>query len=37
VASLDGRPIGAARGPGPLTKRVTEAFDALARSTGTPF
>jgi len=37
VASLDGRPIGAARGPGPLTKRLTEAFDALARSTGTPF
>jgi branched-chain amino acid aminotransferase len=37
VASLDGRPIGAARGPGALTKRLTEAFDALARSTGTPF
>jgi branched-chain amino acid aminotransferase len=37
VASLDGRPIGAGRGPGALTKRLTEAFDALARSTGTPF
>jgi branched-chain amino acid aminotransferase len=37
VASLDGRPIGAARGPGPLTKRLMEAFDAFARSTGTPF
>ena len=37
VASLDGRPIGAARGPGPLTKRLLEAFEALTRSTGTPF
>lgn len=37
VASLDGRPIGAARGAGALTKRLTEAFDARARSTGTPF
>jgi len=37
VASLDGRPIGGGRGAGPLTKRLVEAFDALARSTGTPF
>lgn len=37
VASLDGRPIGAARGPGPVTKRLIESFDALVRSTGTPF
>ena len=37
VARLDGRPIGAARGAGPLTKRLVEAFDARARSTGTPF
>jgi branched-chain amino acid aminotransferase len=35
VASLDGRRIGA--GPGPLTKRISEAFDARTRETGTPF
>lgn len=35
VASLDGRRLGVC--PGPLTKRVLEAFDALTRSTGTPF
>lgn len=35
VASLDGRALGAC--PGPVTKRILEAFDALTRSTGTPF
>jgi branched-chain amino acid aminotransferase len=35
VASLDGRRIGG--GPGALTKRLAEAFDARCRSTGTPF
>jgi branched-chain amino acid aminotransferase len=35
VSSLDGRGLGAC--PGPLTKRIVEAFDALTRSTGTPF
>jgi branched-chain amino acid aminotransferase len=34
VASLDGQPIGA--GPGPVTKHVRDAFERLARSTGTP-
>ena len=35
VSSLDGRPLGTC--PGPLTKRLCEAFDARTRSTGTPF
>jgi branched-chain amino acid aminotransferase len=33
VASLDGQPIGA--GPGPVTRRIRDAFERLARSTGT--
>jgi branched-chain amino acid aminotransferase len=35
VASLDGRRIGSC--PGPLTKRLSEAFDARTGRTGTPF
>jgi hypothetical protein len=35
VSSLDGRPLGSC--PGPVTKRIVEAFDARTRSTGTPF
>lgn len=35
VRSLDGQPIGQAT-PGPLTKRLTDAFFEYARSTGTP-
>jgi branched-chain amino acid aminotransferase len=35
VASLDGQRIGS--GPGPVTKRVSEAFDARTRQGGTPF
>jgi branched-chain amino acid aminotransferase len=35
VASLDGRRIGA--GPGSLTKRLVEAFEARTATTGTPF
>ncbi|MEN8183455.1 MAG: aminotransferase class IV, partial [Myxococcota bacterium] len=34
VGSLDGQPIG--RGPGPVTRRLTEAFDAFAPGAGTP-
>lgn len=35
VGSLDGRPIGA--GPGAITKRLMEAYDARVRGSGTPF
>jgi branched-chain amino acid aminotransferase len=35
VSSLDGRSLGTC--PGPVTKRIVEAFDALTRSTGAPF
>jgi len=35
VSFLDGRSLGTC--PGPVTKRIVEAFDALTRSTGTPF
>jgi branched-chain amino acid aminotransferase len=35
VGSLDERPIGA--GPGPLTKRLLEAYDRRVRSEGVPF
>lgn len=35
IRSLDGQPIGEAT-PGPVTKRLTEAFFELARSTGVP-
>jgi branched-chain amino acid aminotransferase len=35
VGSLDGQAIGAG-GPGPVTKRIRDAFERLARSTGTP-
>jgi len=35
IRSLDGQTIGEAT-PGPLTRRITEAFFALARRTGTP-
>jgi branched-chain amino acid aminotransferase len=38
VRSLDGRPIGLGDtgAPGPVTKKLTEAFFAFARSQGTP-
>jgi branched-chain amino acid aminotransferase len=35
VGSLDGRPIGA--GPGPVTKRLADAYEKRVRSEGTPF
>jgi len=35
LTKLDGRPIGTGK-PGHLTKRTSEAFEKLARSTGTP-
>lgn len=35
VASLDGRTVGTGE-PGPITKKLIEAFHALTRSTGTP-
>jgi branched-chain amino acid aminotransferase len=35
VAALDGRPIGDGR-PGPITRRLTEAFHALVRHEGEP-
>jgi branched-chain amino acid aminotransferase len=35
VSSLDGRSLGTC--PGPVTKRVIDAFDAFTRSGGTPF
>ena len=34
-SSLDGRSLGTC--PGPVTKRVIDAFDAFTRSGGTPF
>ena len=35
LTTADGRPIGDGR-PGPLTRRLTEAFHALVRSEGDP-
>ena len=35
VSSLDGRSLGTC--PGPVTKRMVDAFDAFTRSGGTPF
>jgi branched-chain amino acid aminotransferase len=35
VAELDGRPVGTAK-PGPITRRLTEAFHALVRHEGNP-
>jgi len=36
IATVDGRRIGAAPAPGPITSRVADAYAKLVRSTGTP-